>query len=70
MISDLIEVASHIKTIYQRLEYLDKKGNKDSVEYKRAVQELKSERKMEEDIIGFQAIYSSQINALTQELLK
>lgn len=25
MISDLIEVASHIKTIYQRLEYLDKK---------------------------------------------
>ena len=68
MISDLIEVASHIKTIYQRLEYLDKKGNKDSIEYKRAVQELKSERKMEEDIIGFQAIYSSQINALTQEL--
>ena len=32
MISDLIEVASHIKTIYQRLEYLDKKGNKDSVD--------------------------------------
>ena len=68
MISDLIDIASYIRTLYQRLEYLDSIDKKDSIEYKRAVEELKRERKKEEDIISFHAIHNNQINTLIQEL--
>lgn len=68
MISDLIDIASYIKTLYQRLEYLDSIDKKDSIEYKRAVEELKEERKKEEDIISFHAIHNNQISTLIQEL--
>lgn len=68
MLTDLLEIAIIIKTLYQKLEYLDKIGQKNSLEYKMVVDELIRQRKMEEDLITYNSIYSKQILDLIAEL--
>ena len=68
MITDLLYIASYIKYLYIKIEYLEKNKQKNSLEYNELVEELKKEIKAEKTLLNIKNINRTQIAEMIKEL--
>ena len=68
MITDLLYIASYIKYLYIKIEYLEKNKQKNPLEYNELVEELKKEIKAEKTLLNIKNINRTQIAEMIKEL--
>ena len=68
MITDLLYIASYIKYLYIKIEYLEKNNQKNPLEYNELVEELKKEIKAEKTLLNIKNINRTQIAEMIKEL--